>query len=137
MRYGCEFRDTSILEPLFRHHPLWPRFCSIISEGVRFPLKPLPHPVRKQDLQDALDYGNHKGARENPALLEELVNKDVTLGHSLVIPLEKVLKIDGALMAPMNIIDQHTITELGKIISTLRLTHNQFKVFSSTTSVNS
>ena len=40
-------------------------------------------------------------------------------------------------MAPMNIIDQNTITEFGEIIQKQRLTHNQSMVFSSGTSVNS
>ena len=137
LSYGSEFRSPETLSPLFENHPLWSRFKSILAEGVKFPLEPLSNDLRKQDLLEAIEYGNHKGASENPELLEELIKEDVTLGHSLIIPLEKAIEIDGALMAPMNIIDQNTITELGELVSKLRLTHNQSKAFSSKTLVNS
>ena len=85
---------------------------------------------------DAIEYGNHKGASENPLLLEVLVQDVVTLGHALVIPINRVLEIEGALIATMNNIDQNTITELGEIIPKLQLTHNQSKFFLSSTLVN-
>ena len=76
-------------------------------------------------MKEALEKGNHGGANKNPALLRELVEKDVTHGYSLPIPLQKVEKIPGSILAPMNIQTQNTIDEVGKIIEKDRLTHDQ------------
>jgi hypothetical protein len=51
--------------------------------------------------------------------------KDITYGFGLTIPLSAVHAIQGALLAPMNIMKQNTINEQGQIIPKDRLTHNQ------------
>ena len=66
-----------------------------------------------------------------------MMNSDVIHGYSLVLPRSKILDLEGALIAPMNIADQHSINERGEIIAKKRLTHNQSYKFSSGTSVNS
>jgi hypothetical protein len=48
-----------------------------------------------------------------------------------------VQKVPGALIAPMNIMEQNTIDEFGSIIPKQRLTHDQSFTWSSGTSVNS
>ena len=66
------------------------------------------------------------------------MKKDVTHGYSLLIPLEKVPEIKNALMSPMNVAEQNTITEFGEVIPSQRLTHNQSKLYSTSgTSINS
>ena len=62
-----------------------------------------------EDLKEALEFRNHKGAKNNPELLKKLVEKDITHGYSLVLPLDKISHIPGALMLPMNIVKQNTI----------------------------
>ena len=64
------------------------------------------------------------------------MKSEVRLGYSLLLPLEAATQIRDALIAPHNVIEQNTITETGEIVEKLRLTHNQSKVFSSSTSVN-
>ena len=76
----------------------------------------LPFPDRQKDLQEALEFGKHKGAESNPKTLIDLVKKDVTHGYGLVLPLDKINRIPGALLAPMNIMRQNLIDECGKII---------------------
>ena len=93
--------------------------------------------MRQLDLEEALTFGNHKGASSQPELLRRLIEKDVTHGFGLVIPLSTVKCIPGALLAPMNIMKQNTIDELGNIIPKDRLTHDQSYKWSSGTSVNS
>jgi hypothetical protein len=90
-------------------------------------------------LELALAFGNHKGATNNPDLLEELVKKDVIHGYGIVLPLNKMTKIPGVVMAPMNISLQSTIDEESNIILKDRLTHDQSFCFKegSNTSVNS
>ncbi len=135
--YGSEFRHTTVLSLLFERHPNWDRFRSIITNGSRWPLDELADEARSIDLQDALTFRNHKGASAHPKLLRKLVEKDVNFGFGLVIPLSTVNNIPGALIAPMNIMEQNTIDEHGTIIPKQHLTHDQSFKWTSGTSVNS
>ena len=114
--YGSEFRKPHELKKVFGFHPLWSRMESILKNGSDWPLKDISEELRKRDLDDALSFGNHKGAIAKPELLKNLINKDVIHGYSLPIPLSSVKSIPGLVMAPMNIMAQNTINELGQII---------------------
>ena len=135
--YGSEFKPANILEPLFGRHPFWPRLKDILSNGSDWQLEPISEEARQQDLREALDRGNHKGAQRKLDVLIELVSKDVEHGYGLVLPLRKLDSIPGSLLAPMNIAGQNTIDEFGRIIEKDRLTHDQSFEFSSGTSLNS
>ena len=105
---------------------------------MNFPLSPLSKEMRKKDLLEALSFGNHKGVTKHKKIFEKLIKKDIIHGYALPIPLNKVTEIENALMAPLNIAEQNTISELGEIVPSQRLTHNQSKEFSASgTSVNS
>eukprot|EP00957_Ditylum_brightwellii_P175624 13371615-Ditylum_brightwellii.AAC.1 len=56
----------------------------------------------------------HKGATNNPKLLKKLVKKDIRHGYGLVIPLNKLESLPSAILAPMNIMKQNKINEMGK-----------------------
>ncbi|KAL7526144.1 hypothetical protein ACHAXR_001343 [Thalassiosira sp. AJA248-18] len=73
----------------------------------------------------ALEFGNHKRASEKPELLKQLIAKDVKHGYGLVLPLFKITRIPNLLLAPMNIMNQNTIDEFGRIVGKDRLTHGQ------------
>ena len=88
-------------------------------------------------MEEAIAFENHKGAKRNPVLQRSLVEKDVTRGYGLVLPLKKVHKIPGLLLAPMNIMTQNTIDEHGRIIEKDRSTHDQSFKWGPGTSVNS
>ncbi len=135
--YGSEFKPSNILASIFARHPLWHRLKSILDNGSIWPLEELSDELRAADLQEAIEFGNHKGATKQPELLRKLVLKDVTHGYGLVIPLSKLPRLPGALMAPMNIQRQNTIDEHGCIVTKDRLTHDQSYKFKSGTSVNS
>ena len=135
--YGSEFKPSNILESIFAKHPLWPRLKSILDNGSIWPLEELDEELRASDLREALEFGNHKGATSQPELLRKLVLKDITHGYGLVLPLSKLPRLPGALMAPMNIQRQNTIDEHGCIVTKDRLTHDQSYEFGSGTSVNS
>ena len=134
---GKEFRPTSVLQQIFGLHPLWQRMKAFLEEGSKWPLDELSEDERKQDIDDALTFGNHKGASQKPELLKKLIGKDVKYGYSLPIPLDSVRLIPGICMAPMNIMAQNTIDEFGRIVPKDRLTHDQSWKWSSGTSVNS
>ena len=76
---------------------------SILSEGVKFPLEQLSSQSRKIDLIEGIAFGNHKGTEQNKEMFKEKVSGDVKYGYTLPIPLENMVKIKNALMAPLNI----------------------------------
>ena len=124
---GLEFRAPKIIEPLYRHHPIWPRTKHILTYGSHWPLEELPEEQRVPNVEEAINFGNHKGATNDPVLLRELVEKDVKYGYCIPLPLCKAKQIPQLLFTPMNIQRQcqNTINKMGKIIDKERLTHNQ------------
>ena len=135
--YGSEFRPTANLIHVFGLHPNWKRMEALLQTGSDWALDNLDMVSKSKDVEEAIQFGNHKGAEDNSELLTSLVNKDVKHGYGLVLPLKKALRIPGLLMAPMNIQKQNTIDEFGRIMERDRLTHNQSYKWGSGTSVNS
>jgi hypothetical protein len=134
--YGSEFRPTDQLVKLFGLHPCWSKMQAILTRGSKWTLDYLEEDQRKQDIEDALAFGNHKGAQKKPAQLRTLVEKDVIHGYGLPLPLRNIRTIPGVVIAPMNIASQNTINDLGQIIKKDRLTHDQSFEWSSGRSVN-
>jgi len=122
---------------MFDHHPLWNRMEDILKNSSKWPLEEISNENRASDLQEALIFGNHKGASLKPEVLKKLISKDVKYGYSLPIPLDSVTKMKGLEMAPMNIMAQNTIDEFGRVVPKDRLTHDQSWKWGSGTSINS
>jgi hypothetical protein len=59
-----------------------------------------------------------------PLLLQQLIVKDVMYGFGSTILLSTVHSIQGALLAPINIMKKNTIHEQGPIIPKDRITHD-------------
>ena len=138
LQYGSEFRPTSELRPLLQHHPLWNRLKSILENGVKFPLEPISQEQMVRDLEEAVKFGNHKGAQKHSTFLKKLITEEIKHGYALIIPLLRVQKIPKAAMSPLNIIEQDTLTAFGEYATKMRLTHNQSMVFEgSNSSINS
>ena len=137
LEYGSEFRTVDELEPLFRNHPLWSHLKKTLLHGSDWPLLDLDEETRLNDFESALARGNHKGAQKKPELLFDLINKDVVHGYCLPVPLSKLIRLPGAVLAPLNIQAQNTIDEFGNIVKKDRLTHDQSFDFSEKSSVNS
>jgi hypothetical protein len=135
--YGSEFKPIETLEPIFENHPSWRRMKRILTHGSKWPLQPLDEENRIKDVEDTLNFGNHKGANKQQELLEKLVTDDVTRGFAIPLPLSKIIQIPGILLAPLNIQAQNTINERGEIIPKNRLTHDQSWKWQSGPSVNS
>jgi hypothetical protein len=135
--YGSEFRDVATLANTFQRHPNWTRMSRILTHSSEWPLEPLNNKCRLADVREALIFGNHKGASMKPDLLLQLMSKDVQFSYCLPLPLAKAEKIPGILIAPMNIQQQNTINEFGRIVPKDRQTHDQSFKWSSGTSVNS
>ncbi len=108
----------------------------LLSKGSWWPLKEISKKDRVADLQEALKFGNHKGATSKLELLRELITADVTHAYGLVILLDKIECIPGACLAPMNIMHQFTLDASGDIVDKERLTHDQSFKWQSGTSVS-
>ena len=100
-------------------------------------MEDLPLPVRLKNLEEVMTFGNHKEADSNPVILRDLIKKGVTHGYGLVLPLDKLKRIPGALRSPMNIMKQNSIDECKKIVEKDRLTYDQSYKWGSESSVNS
>ena len=85
----------------------------ILQNRSEWPLEPLDEDSQREDVMEALAFGNHKGASLKPKLLLKLNSKDIHYGYCLPLPLEKATKIPDILIAPMNIQLQNTINEFG------------------------
>jgi hypothetical protein len=136
--YGSEFRMAATLAPLLRLHPNWDCFKILLNKGSDWSLEELVEEKRKDNVKEALIFGNHKGTSTNPVLLQALVNNNLTYGFATPFPLNKIEKLKGILFAPLNIQGQNKIDKTGWIVLKNRLTRNQsYKWKSSSTSVNS
>jgi hypothetical protein len=101
--YGSEFKPIKTLELIFKNHPSWSRMKRILTQGSKWPLQPLDKEDRIKDVEEALNFGNHKGASKQQELLEKLVTDDIIRGFAIPFPLSKITKIPGILFAPLNI----------------------------------
>ena len=138
LKYGSEFRPVETLQPLLKNHPLWGNLSTHLKQGVEFPLRNTKRHEKLQDVMEALEFRNHKGVKKYASFFEENLDKNVRHGFCLPIPLQRVKKIENALLAPMNVVEQDTINEQGEIIDKKKITHNQSKNFQgSGTLVNS
>jgi hypothetical protein len=110
---------------------------SVLTFGSSWPLAPLDKTEREKDAEEAIIFGNPKGAVKQQDPLIKLVKDDMTQGFALPLPLNKIALIPGVLLAPLNIQAQSTINEWGEIIPKDRLMHDQSWKWQSETSVNS
>ena len=76
-------------------------------------------------MKEALSFRNNKGAVRNTILLSKLIENDAIHGYGLFLPLSKIDRIPGVLLAPMNIMTQNTIDENRRIVEKYRLIHDQ------------
>jgi hypothetical protein len=122
---GSEFRPIKVLQAIYGSHPTWNWMVPVLRDGSLWPLEPISKELRSTDVHEAIEFGNHQGAQENPSLLTKLVTKDVKHSYALAFPFLKALSIPGILMAPINIMHQDTINETGRVVEKKQLTHNQ------------
>jgi hypothetical protein len=110
---------------------------AILTHGSKWLLVGISKEESVQDLNEAITFGNHKGASAKPEPIKKLIGKNVKHGYSVPIPLNSVKQIQGLEMALMNIMAQNTINQLGRMMPKDRLTYNQSWRWSSGNSVNS
>jgi hypothetical protein len=89
---------------------------AILNHSGKWPLVEMSKEEQVQDLNNALTFGNHKGASSKLELLKKLKGKDVKHRYSIPIPIDSVKQIPGLEMAPMNIMAQNMMNKLGRVI---------------------
>ncbi len=60
--YSKEFKPPDVLTKIFGLHPLWQHMDSILPNGSKWLLVEISKDKQKTDLNNALTFGNHKGA---------------------------------------------------------------------------
>ncbi len=78
LKYGSKFRQIETLKSISENHPSWNRMRSVLTFGSSWPLAPLDEMEREKDVEEAIIFGNHKGAVKQQDLLIKLVKDYVT-----------------------------------------------------------
>ena len=81
---GSEFQPVMVLEPLCHLHPLWPRVCHWLTEGVNYLLEPICNEDHLADLSLIMARGNHKSASIHKACLVQMLSSEVECGWQLL-----------------------------------------------------
>ena len=68
----------------------------LLIKGSKWPLTELSKRDRIEDLNKALQFGNHKGALQKPELLKKLISNDIKFGYGLVVPRGKIARLPNA-----------------------------------------
>jgi hypothetical protein len=105
--YNSEFRKAEALDPLLGLHPNWNRLKKTLNNGSEWPVHEIDKDERSNDVQEALTFGNHKGATTKPELLKALVNGNVSQGFATPFPINKINRLNGVLIIPLNIQSKH------------------------------
>jgi hypothetical protein len=92
---------------------------------VTFPSSPIPEDQRLVDLATMIARGNHQSAKQRAPTLEKMMRSEVQHGWQLPLPPSAAQHIPDAIIAPMGLVEQATINELGEIVDKLRVTHDQ------------
>jgi len=124
--FGSEFRPVTELEPLLCHHPNWPDLKRLLKTGSNWPLKPIPQKDRSAKNWELIEKGNHKSAIKYAAELQKTLEKEVSQGWMIPLPLNYISSLQHGELAPVGMDDKQW-SELpnGKKQTKFRLTHDQ------------
>ena len=114
LRPGSEFRPRELLSPIFPYHPLWPKFESILIEGVCFLKQPIGEPERLEALHLGIQYGNHKSAKAAVDSVVPMIALEVEKAWQVQLPAHRLLELRGAMVTPLGCAHQTSISELGE-----------------------
>jgi hypothetical protein len=123
---GSEFRAVTCLDPLFRHHALWPKVREMLAVGAITYLSHDPTNEQRKKENDALiEFNNHKKAQAVPEIISKSLASEVQFGFCFVIPISSISSIPNSMVCPLGTADQMTITAEGLRVPKTRLTHDQ------------
>ena len=124
--YGSELRPLSQVSALLSHQPLFDRFRSNHTNGIRYAFKTeMEDDNRLRILHATIERGNHKSAlapEARPHVTKSM--KSVDYGFAIPISVDCIPKIAGAEVYPLGLQQQTTIDEQGQPIPKWRVTHD-------------
>jgi hypothetical protein len=94
------------LEPLLCHHPNWPDLKRLLETGSNWPLRPIPHEDRLAKNRELIERGNHKSAVKYTAEFQKTVEKEVSQGWMIPLPLIYISTLQNGELAPVGMDDK-------------------------------
>jgi hypothetical protein len=88
--FGSEFRQPWALKKLLCHHPNWLKLKKILKEGSSWPLSSITQKDRYLKNQELILRGNHKSAIKYSEELQKTLEKEVTQGWVVPLPLDYI-----------------------------------------------
>jgi hypothetical protein len=108
----------------------------MLSQGATYPLEPLSEAERLLDLEEAIEFGNHKSAQRDRTTILESIRKEIIKGWQIRIPIWSLRKLNRVAAALLGLTDQMKLSATGDCIPSKRVTHNMFQSFVPGKSVN-
>jgi hypothetical protein len=97
----------------------------MLVSGCDYALQPITEADRLEDIRANLMRGNHQSAKQHADRIKQMMESEVTNGWQLILPRIAIFLLPGAVLGPLGIVSQDTISELGEIVPKWRLTHDQ------------
>ena len=79
---------------------------------------------KEKQVKAMLAWGNHKSAQSEQEQVGKLIAKDVLHGFTIPIPVDAVLRIPGAMVQPLALVQQWTVAPDGKRVIKYQLTQD-------------
>jgi hypothetical protein len=123
--FGAEFRSVEALRPLLGRHPNFEELAIVITSGMPYRYaQDIDDDTREKEMLAMIARGNHKSAQANPEQVGRLLSKDVVHGFSMVLPIEVVPLIPGAMVQPTGLAEQWVLNEEGERMIKYRITQD-------------
>ena len=123
--YGSEFRPIEALKPLLQKHPRWTKLAYLLSHGSCWPVSKLNDNTRKAKNSELLSRGNHKSASTYSDFLRTSLEKEITQGWMIPLPIEFLSKLKHAEIAPIGVAQQFQAHDDGTRSLKYRMVHDQ------------
>ena len=123
--YGSEFRTVEQLKPLIERHPHFRELSLVLKFGMSYVFeRELDQTTKSEELRTLLARGNHQSAKAHPDRVSNLLEKDVTHGFAIPLPIEAVLRIPNAALQPLGLAHQWTLDKNGNRVAKYRMTQD-------------
>ena len=123
--FGSEFRTVEELRPLLGKHIHFGKLADLLTNGMDYVFtREVSESEREGEVIAMLSRGNHKSAQSEQDQVGVLIAKDVLHGFTIPIPVDTVQKIPGAMVQPLGLVQQWTVSPDGERVIKYRLTQD-------------
>ena len=125
LAFGSEFGPVKELRPLLRTHPGFEELAEILLNGMPYRYaREITEGQRENEVIVMLGRGNHKLAQDEPAIVKQLLSKDMVHGSSMAIPIGAVPLIPHTMVQPVGLAKQWALNEEGNRKVKYRITQD-------------